>query len=119
MTGVQTCALPILNISSVWGNVGASCEAVYSATKSGINGFTKALGKELAPSSIQVNALACGVIDTRMNSCLTEEEKEQLVEEIPARRFGQVEEVADFVYQIVIGPAYLNGQVITLDGGWS
>ncbi len=109
----------IINISSVWGNVGASCEAVYSATKSGINGFTKALGKELAPSSIQVNALACGVIDTRMNSCLTEEEKEQLVEEIPARRFGQVEEVADFVYQIVIGPAYLNGQVITLDGGWS
>lgn len=108
----------IINISSVWGNVGASCEAVYSATKSGINGFTRALGKELAPSHIQVNALACGVIDTQMNGCLSEEEREALKEEIPAGRFGRAEEVAELVYQIAVGHEYLNGQVIALDGGW-
>lgn len=109
----------IINISSVWGNVGASCEAVYSAAKSGVNGFTRALGKELAPSQIQVNALACGVIDTRMNQCFTVEEREQIANEIPAGRFGRVEEVAELVYQIATGHPYLNGQVITLDGGWT
>ena len=108
----------IINISSVWGNVGASCEAVYSATKSGINGFTRALGKELAPSQIQVNAIACGVIDTQMNACFTLEEREHLIEEIPAGRFGRAEEVAELVYQIATGHTYLNGQVIALDGGW-
>lgn len=108
----------IINISSVWGNVGASCEAAYSAAKSGVNGFTRALGKELAPSHIQVNGIACGVIDTQMNDCLTLEEKEQLIEEIPAGRFGQAEEVAELVYQIAVGHEYLNGQIITLDGGW-
>ena len=108
----------IINISSVWGNVGASCEAAYSAAKSGVNGFTRALGKELAPSHIQVNALACGMIDTQMNNCFTVEEKKQLEEEIPTGRFGRVEEVAELVYQIAVGHEYLNGQVITLDGGW-
>lgn len=74
----------ILNISSIWGNVGASCEVAYSACKGGINSFTRALAKELAPSNIQVNAIACGVIDTEMNACFSEEERAQLAEEIPA-----------------------------------
>ena len=65
----------IINISSMWGLSGASCEVAYSASKSGINGFTKALAKELAPSNVQVNAIACGVIDTSMNDQLTPEER--------------------------------------------
>ena len=75
----------IINISSMWGTVGASCEAAYSATKSGMNGLTKALAKELAPSNVQVNAIACGVIDTAMNAQFSEEEREALREEIPRR----------------------------------
>lgn len=108
----------ILNISSVWGNVGASCEVAYSATKGGINSFTKALAKELAPSNIQVNAIACGVIDTAMNQCFSEEERAALAEEIPAGRFGLPEEVASLALQICTGNDYLTGQIITLDGGW-
>lgn len=109
----------ILNISSVWGNVGASCEAVYSATKGGINSFTKALGKELAPSKISVNAIACGAVDTTMNACFTKEELEALNEEIPAGRMTTPEEVAEFAFSICTAPSYLNGQVITFDGAWT
>ena len=108
----------IINISSVWGNVGASCEVAYSACKGGMNSFTKALAKELAPSNIQVNAIACGVIDTRMNGCFTKEERQALIEEIPAGRFGTPEEVASLVLQLSFGNPYLTGQIITLDGGW-
>lgn len=108
----------IINVSSIWGNAGASCEAVYSATKGGINSFTKALGKELAPSNIQVNAIACGVIDTEMNSCLTEEDKKALEQEIPAGRFGKASEAAELIYAVASGHSYLNGQIITLDGGF-
>ena len=108
----------IINISSVWGNVGASCEADYSATKGAINSLTKALGKELAPSNIQVNAIACGVIDTRMNQCFDAEEKQALMEEIPAGRFATPEEVAKLVFQMTQTSHYLTGQVITFDGGW-
>ena len=108
----------IINISSVWGNVGASCEVAYSACKGGINSFTKALGKELAPSNIQVNAIACGVIDTQMNACFSEEERNALAEEIPAGRFGYAEEVAALALQLCTGNEYLTSQVITLDGGW-
>ena len=108
----------IINISSVWGNVGASCEVAYSATKGGINAFTKALAKELAPSNIQVNAVACGAIDTEMNQWLEEEELISLVEEIPAGRLGRAEEVADLVYHLSYKDSYLTGQVIGLDGGW-
>lgn len=108
----------IINISSAWGNVGASCEAAYSATKGGINSFTKALAKELAPSNIQVNAIACGVIDTDMNRCFSPEERTALAEEIPAGRFGTPEEVAELILQLAESPAYLTGQVIGLDGGW-
>jgi len=108
----------IINISSVWGSVGASCEVAYSASKGGINAFTKALAKELAPSNIQVNAVACGVIDTEMNRCFTEEDKQALIEEIPANRMGRSDEVAELVYQLTTGNEYLTGQIIHLDGGW-
>ncbi|NLK27741.1 MAG: SDR family oxidoreductase [Clostridiales bacterium] len=109
----------IINISSVWGNVGASCEVAYSASKGGINAFTKALAKELAPSNIQVNAIACGVIDTEMNGLLEGEDLQQLIEEIPANRLGKAEEVADLAYQLSQKNEYLTGQIITLDGGWT
>ena len=84
----------IINISSVWGQAGASMEAAYSASKGGVNSLTKALAKELAPSNIQVNAIACGVIDTDMNRCFAPEEMASLIEEIPADRIGRPEEVA-------------------------
>lgn len=108
----------IINISSVWGNVGASMEVAYSASKGGVNSFTKALAKELAPSNIQVNAISCGVIDTAMNHCFSPEEMDALREEIPADRLGQPEEVAKLVLQLIQAPAYLTGQILTLDGGW-
>lgn len=108
----------ILNISSVWGTAGAACEVAYSATKGGVNALTKALGKELAPSNIQVNAIACGVIDTDMNHFLNPQEREYLMEEIPTGRFGTAEEVAALAYQITSATEYLNGQIIRLDGGW-
>jgi len=108
----------IVNISSVWGNVGASMEVAYSASKGGVNSFTKALAKELAPSNIQVNAISCGVIDTAMNHCFSPEEMNALREEIPADRLGQPEEVAKLVLQLIQAPTYLTGQILTLDGGW-
>lgn len=108
----------IVNISSVWGVSGASCEVAYSTTKGGMNAFTKALAKELAPSNIQVNAIACGAIDTEMNQFLSDEELLQLIDEIPANRLGRAEEVADLVYSITHKNQYLTGQIIQLDGGW-
>ena len=108
----------IINISSVWGVAGASCEAAYSATKGGINAMTRALAKELAPSSIQVNAIACGAIDTEMNQFLDEEERNALLEEIPAGRMGRAEEVGKLAYQLGSENSYLTGQIIQLDGGW-
>ena len=108
----------IINISSVWGNVGASCEVAYSASKGGLNAFTKALAKELAPSNIQVNAIACGCIDTAMNQCFSPEERQALEDEIPAGRFGTPEEVAALTYTLATDCNYMTGQIITLDGGW-
>ena len=109
----------IINISSVWGNVGASCEVAYSASKGGVNSFTRALAKELAPSNIQVNAVACGVIDTDMNrKHLSEEDLEQLKGEIPMDRMGEPKEVADLVFMLSEAPEYMTGQIITVDGGW-
>ncbi len=116
---IQAHSGKIINISSIWGNVGASCEVAYSASKGGINSFTKALGKELAPSNIQVNAIACGVIETQMNHCLSSEEKQALTQEIPAGRFGTPLEVAELVFQLANNHSYLNGQVLTLDGAWT
>lgn len=109
----------IINISSIWGITGASCEVAYSATKGGLNAFTKALAKELAPSGISVNALACGMIDTPMNDCFSKDEIQAICEEIPAGRMGTPEEIAEFVYDLAQSPGYLTGQIITMDGGWT
>ena len=108
----------IINISSVWGNVGASMEVAYSASKGGVNAFTKALAKELAPSNIQVNAAAFGVIDTDMNLSLSPSERDQLKSEIPAGYFASPKEAAEFLWQLANSPAYLTGQIISFDGGW-
>ncbi len=108
----------IINISSMWGISGASCEVAYSATKGGINAFTKALAKELAPSNIQVNALACGAIDTDMNAEFSKEEIHALCNDIPACRLGQPEEIAKTVWQLYNTPLYLTGEIIKIDGGY-
>lgn len=108
----------MINISSVWGNVGASTEVAYSASKGGVNAFTKALAKELAPSNIQVNAIACGLIDTDMNKCFSAEDLEAVTAEIPADRIGRPEEVAKLALQLAEAPSYLTGQILTIDGGW-
>ncbi len=108
----------ILNISSVWGQVGASCEVAYSAAKGGLNAMTRALAKELAPSSIPVNAIACGLIDTQMNRLLSPEELADVIDQIPAGRMATADEVAKTVELILSAPTYLTGQVIGFDGGW-
>ncbi len=107
----------IINISSMWGSVGASMETAYSASKGGVDAFTKALSKELAPSNIQVNAIACGVIDTDMNSHLSDEERQELIGEIPVGRYGTPAEVAELAHMLANAPAYLTGQVVVMDGG--
>lgn len=108
----------IINISSMWGEVGASCEVLYSSSKGGINLFTKALAKEMAPSNIRVNAIAPGVIDTSMNAFLNEEDRNELEEEIPLGRFGRGEEIANAVVFLCSDESsYLTGQVIRIDGG--
>ena len=108
----------IINISSVWGISGASCEAVYSASKAAVNGFTQALAKELGPSGIRVNAIACGVIDTEMNERFSADEKSALAENIPLGRFGSVNEIANLCYFLASDEAsYITGQIISADGG--
>lgn len=108
----------ILNISSIWGIAGASCEVAYSASKGAVNAFTRALGKELAPSGISVNAIAFGVVDTPMNNCFSAAEKEALCEEIPAGRMASAEEAAAFIEKVLASPSYLTSQVLTFDGGF-
>lgn len=121
------CAIPlmlanksgrIINVSSVWGSCGASMETAYSASKGGVNAFTKALAKELAPSNIQVNAAAFGVIDTDMNRVFSQEELNALKAEIPADRIGTCAEAASLILLLASAPSYLTGQIITMDGGW-
>ena len=109
----------IINISSIWGERGASCEVVYSASKGGINSFTKALAKEVGLSGIRVNAISCGVIDTKMNACFEDEEKAALCDEISLARFGKAEEIAKLAYFLAEDDksGYINGQIITADGG--
>lgn len=109
----------IINISSIWGEVGASCEVLYSASKGGINAFTKALGKELAPSGIRVNGIQPGVIDTDMNKWMSNEEREELIEEIPISRFGQVDDIGKLA--VFLGgddSKYITAQIMTVDGGY-
>ena len=108
----------IVNVSSVWGSVGASCEVAYSAVKGAVNSMTRALAKELAPSHIRVNAAAFGAIDTDMNHFLDEEERRALCEEIPMGRMGTAQEAAVLLLQLCQGPDYLTGQIVTMDGGW-
>ena len=108
----------ILNISSMWGRSGASCEAAYSASKAGIHGLTQALAKELAPSNIQVNAIAFGVIDTAMNQMLDPDEWLALQDEIPAGRFAAPEEAAQMILHVLQAPSYMTGQIIGFDGGF-
>lgn len=106
----------IINISSMWGNTGASCEAAYSASKGGLNAFTKALAKELAPSHIQVNAVAFGVVDTSMNAFLEEKDRRELIDEIPAGRMCSSKEAASIIYKVAMLDEYVTGQIITADG---
>ena len=108
----------IINISSMWGTSGASCEVAYSASKAGVHGLTRALAKELGPSHISVNAISLGVIDTAMNQCFNEEERQALAEEIPFGRFASPGEAAAFCCQIAESPEYLTGQILRFDGGW-
>ena len=103
----------IINISSMWGQVGASCETLYSMTKAGVIGLTKALAKELAPSNITVNCIAPGIIDTRMNNMF---DAEELKEEVPLGRLGTPEEIAKAVLFFVENP-YITGQILGVNGG--
>lgn len=108
----------IINISSMWGSVGASMEVAYSASKGGVDAFTKALAKELAPSNISVNAVALGVVDTEMNSHLSDEEKAALAYDIPAGRFLSPKEAAEFIVKLTDMPTYMTSQIIGFDGGF-
>ena len=107
----------ILIISSIWGQVGASCEVAYSASKGGLDAFTRALAKETAPSHIRVNAISCGVIDTPMNGFLSAPERQALTENIGLGRYGRPEEVADLARFLCSEKAsYLSGEVVALNG---
>lgn len=108
----------ILNVSSVWGLCGASCEVAYSAAKGAVNAFTRALAKELAPSHIRVNAIAPGIVDTRMNGHLSEQEKAEIRDQIPAGYIVSPEEVAQAMLRLLEMPEYFNGEIVRLDGGW-
>jgi 3-oxoacyl-[acyl-carrier protein] reductase len=108
----------IINITSIWGLTGASCEAVYAAAKAGVHCFTKSLAKELGPSGIRVNAIACGAFNTRMNDRLSAEEKNAFTENIPIGRFGEITEAGALAVFLASREAgYLNGQIVGLDGG--
>ncbi len=108
----------ILNVSSVWGLAGASCEVAYSATKGAVNAFTKALAKELAPSHIRVNAIALGIVDTRMNARLTEKETAEIRDQIPAGYIASPEEAAQAMLRLLDMPEYFNGEIVRFDGCW-
>ena len=107
----------IINISSVWGLTGASCEAVYSASKAGLNGLTKALAKELGPCNIRVNGIAPGIVDTDMNTNLDEKIKKELKGEIPLGRIGEPMDVYKCAKWLV-EDEYTTGQIISPNGGW-
>ena len=109
----------ILNISSVWGLCGASCEVAYSASKGAVNAFTRALARELAPSHIRVNALAPGIVDTRMNGHLSETEKAEILSQIPAGYIVSPEEAAEAAFRLLEMPEYVNGEVLRMDGCWT
>lgn len=109
----------IINISSVWGECGASCEVAYSAAKSGLIGFTRALAKECAPSGVRVNCVSCGLIDTKMNGELSTDELQAVINEIPMGRMGTPDDAASAVVFLAgDDSSYITGQVLRVDGGW-
>ena len=108
----------IINISSIWGITGASMEVVYSISKAGVDGLTKALAKELGPSGIQVNSIAPGFIKTEMNSSFNEQEINEIKDEIPLQKLGECTDIARCV-KWLIEDNYVTGQVIAINGGWS
>jgi len=109
----------IINVSSIWGEHGASCEVAYSATKGAVNSFTKALAKELAPSDIQVNAVSFGFIDTDMNAKLSPEEIQDFADSyIPTGRIATAEEAAEFIATVAAAGSYCTGQILGFDGGY-
>jgi 3-oxoacyl-[acyl-carrier protein] reductase len=107
----------IINISSIWGLVGSSCESHYSVSKAGIDALTKSLAKELGPSNIRVNSIAPGIIDTEMNKNLSNENIEEIIEEIPLQKIGKTEDIAKCV-EWIIEDEYVTGQIISINGGW-
>ena len=107
----------IINISSIWGLVGSSCETIYSVAKAGVDGMTKSLAKELGPSNIRVNSIAPGIIDTDMNANYTVEEIEEIKEEIPLERIGKKTDISKCV-EWLIDDEYTTGQIISINGGW-
>ena len=110
----------VINVSSVWGKVGASCEVLYSASKSAIIGYTKALAKELAESKINVNCVCPGVIDSPMNDCFTNEEKQDIISEIPFGKMGTAKDVSELIKFLASDSAnYITGEIITVDGGFT
>ena len=107
----------IINISSVWGMVGASCETIYSIAKAGIDGMTKSLAKELGPSNIRVNSIAPGIINTDMNKNLTQNDIENIKNEIPLEKIGRTVDISKCV-EWLIEDEYTTGQIISINGGW-
>lgn len=108
----------IINISSMWGEVGASCEVVYSAAKAGLIGFTKALAKEVGPSGIRVNCISPGVIDTDMNSELSESDIKDLIDDVPLNRIGTAVDIAKTAKFLISDDAsYITGQILSVNGG--
>ena len=107
----------IINISSIWGIVGASCESIYSVSKAGIDAITKSLAKELGPSGIRVNSIAPGIIDTDMNKNLSQQEIEDIKNEIPLEKIGRTAYIARCV-EWLINDEYTTGQIISINGGW-
>ena len=110
----------IINISSIWGEIGGSCEAVYSATKGGVIAFSKAMAKELGYNNIRVNCIAPGIIDTDMNARLSTSDVQNIIDDIPCQRIGRAEDIAKAVLWLASDEAsYINGQVLSINGGWN
>ena len=107
----------IINISSIWGVIGASCEVHYSVSKAGIDAMTKSLAKEMGPSNIRVNSIAPGIINTEMNKKLNEEEINNIKEEIPLEKIGKAQDIEKCI-EWLIEDEYTTGQIISIDGGW-
>ena len=107
----------IINISSIWGIVGSSCETIYSITKAGIDAMTKSLAKELGPSNIRINSIAPGIIDTDMNKIYNKKEIEDIKKEIPLEKIGKTTDIAKCVNWLV-EDEYTTGQIISINGGW-